>query len=91
METDTIWLNTVTVIGKESWYDFKSKFINMYIPVDKVDMNLPAVKSHAKLLSDVNGDLAVSGPLTHIYNKYKKVRILKGKIGNSKLKFKQKR
>lgn len=81
MEPDTIWLETVTIMGNRSLEEFKNEILRMEINSDdEIDITLPLINKYSKQVETGNGSLVLTGPLTYLGKKINRYIRLKKKI-----------
>jgi hypothetical protein len=80
METDAIWLNTVTIIGLPSLERFKSEVLDLMLPSNQPDLALPVVNKYARQYASGDGETDLVGPLTYLQKKFSRYHRLKSKV-----------
>lgn len=69
LKTDTIWLNTISVMGNGNFQDFKRELLALEIPENNQSLALPIVNRYAEQYSTGEAAIRIHGPLTYLSKK----------------------
>ncbi len=69
MKVDTVWLNTINIIGLKSWNSFKQELLSLNLPDNDISLALPVIEKYASQYASGKPS-TLTGPLTYLYRKF---------------------